>query len=78
MKKLTLSGGFHNATEITVQVSDNDYKAFKSGNVALGEILTPCTRETVKTAFLRDSRLHLRGIHKSDHHGVSTYDNITD
>lgn len=51
MKKLTLSGGFHNASETTIQVSDNDYKALKSGNVALGEILTPSQERRLRRHF---------------------------
>lgn len=51
MKKLTLSGGFHNAAETTIQVSGNDYKALKSGNVALGEILTPAQERRLRRHF---------------------------
>jgi hypothetical protein len=51
MKKLTLSGGFHNSPETTIQVSDKDYEAYKSGSVALYEILSPAQDKRLRKHF---------------------------
>ena len=41
MKKVSLSGGFHNSSEISILLSDAKYNELKSGISSLQEVLTP-------------------------------------
>lgn len=41
MKKITLSGGFHNSEEVSILLSDAKYKDLKEGVSNIQEVLTP-------------------------------------
>ena len=41
MKKIRLSGGFHNSEEVSILLSDEKYKYLKEGVSSLQDVLTP-------------------------------------
>ena len=41
MKKIRLSGGFHNSEEVSILLSDAKYKDLKEGVSSLQEVLSP-------------------------------------
>jgi hypothetical protein len=41
MKKITLSGGFHNSEEVSVLLSDKKYAELKEGISNIQEVLSP-------------------------------------
>lgn len=52
MKRILLSGGFHNSPEITINVkNDNAVKDWKNGNIPFSELLTAYQKKRLENHF---------------------------